>query len=134
MRCIHRFLIGAALIVLSAASLSAQTAGVPDSTRLTTLTTVTVTAQSGNWLTRADDLRNAVIFLTAENRRLTGELRRQDARVVVLATRLDSLQKLEAEQQAAIATIADSVASTRARRRAIEARIIAAGIRQQPQR
>ena len=134
MRCIHTLLISAALMVSSSASLSAQTAGAPDSTRVTTLTTVTVTAQSGNWLTRADDLRNAVTMLTAENRRLAGELRRQDARVVVLATRLDSLQKVEADQQAAIATITDSVASTRARRRAIEARIIAAQIRPQPQR
>src|SRR5688572_24337380 len=134
MHCIHGFLLGAALLVSSAASLSAQTAGAPDSTRVTTLTTVTVTAQSGNWLTTADDLRNAVVMLTAENRRLARELRREDARVMALATRLDSLQKIEAEQQAAIATIADSVASTRARRRAIEARIIAAQIRQQPQR
>lgn len=122
-------LLGAAFLALSAASLSAQAAPAPDSTRVTTLATVTVTAEDGNWLSRADDMRKGILFLTEENRRLASELRVQDAKVIELSTKLDSLQKVEASQQAAIATINDAVAETRARRRALEARILAAEIR-----
>ena len=126
-------MLGAALLALSTVSLSAQVAPTPDTTRVQTLTTVTVTAESGNWLTRADDMRKGILFLTEENRRLARELREQDAQVARLATKLDSLHKVEAAQQLAIATINDAVNETRARRRALEARIIAAEIRQ-PQR
>lgn len=128
MRCIHESIIVAGLLLVSAASLSAQTAS-PDSTKVATLATVTVTAESGNWFTRADDLRRSVVALTAENRRLAHELRRQDAQVDRLEVRLDSLKKVEAEQKRAISTIADSIAVTRARRKALEARVIAAEIR-----
>jgi predicted RNase H-like nuclease (RuvC/YqgF family) len=128
MRCIHESIIVAGLLLVSAASLSAQTAP-PDSTKVTTLATVTVTAESGNWFTRADDLRRSVVALTTENRRLALELRRQDAQVDRLEVRLDSLKRVEAEQKRAISTIADSIAATRARRQALEARVIAAGIR-----
>src|SRR5687767_2567294 len=95
---ITRFFLGAALVVLSAASLSAQTAPATDSTKITTLTTVTVTAESGNWLTKADDMRKGIIMMTAENQRLTRELRRQDAQVEKLTVKLDSLHKVEAAQ------------------------------------
>ena len=129
MPCIHKSLLAAAFVVLSAATLSAQTAP-SDSTKAATLATVTVTAESGSWFSRADDLRKGILMLTEENRRLASELRRHDAQVETLAVKLDSLQKVEAAQQAAIATISDSVATTRARRRALEARMIAAEIRQ----
>lgn len=132
MPCIHKSLLGAALVVLSAASLSAQTAPSNDSTKVTTLTTVTVTAVSGNRFTQADDMRKGIMMMTAENQRLARELRRHDAEVVKLAVKLDSLQKVEAAQIAAIATIADSVALTRDRRRALEARIVAVENRYQP--
>jgi hypothetical protein len=128
MRCIHESIIVAGLLLVSAASLSAQTAS-PDSTKVTMLATVTVTAEPGNWFTRADDLRRSVVALTAENRRLAHELRRQDAQVDRLEVRLDSLKKVEVEQKRAISTIADSIAVTRARRKALEARVIAAEIR-----
>jgi predicted nuclease with TOPRIM domain len=129
MRFFRTSILGAALVVVSAASLSAQTGAAPDSTRVATLATVTVTAESGNWFTRADDLRRDVVNLMAENRRLAQELRREDARVARLQTRLDSLKQVEAAQQAAIRSITDSVAATRARRRALEAKVIAAEIR-----
>lgn len=121
MRFLRTSIVGAALVVLSAASLSAQTASATDSTRIATLATVTVTAESGNWFTRADDRRRDVLRLMAENRRLTQELRREDAHVARLEIRLDSLKRVEAAQHVAIATITDSVAATRARRRALEA-------------
>lgn len=126
---IHGSLIGAALVVTSAATLSAQTVPARDSARVTTLTTVTITAESPNWFSQADDLRKGVIMLDADTRRLANELRRHDAHVALLATRLDSLKTVEAEQMAAIATIDEAVAKTRARRQALEARILAAEIR-----
>ena len=130
MPCIHGSLLCVALVVLSAASLSAQPVSGTDSAKVTTLATVTVTAESGNWFTKADDMRKGVIMMAAENQRLARELRRQDAQVEQLTVKLDSLQNVEAAQQAAIATISDSVASTRARRRALEAWMIASEIRQ----
>ena len=129
----QKVLLGAAFLALSTASLSAQvaeTAPAPDSTRVTKLATVTVSAESGNRFTRADDMRKGVLFLIEENRRLTRELREHDAKVEALSTKLDSLQKVEAAQQVAIATINDAVSETRARRRALEARLLAAEIRQ----
>lgn len=129
MRCFHTSILGAAVVVLSAASLSAQTASPPDSTKVAALATVTVTAESGSWFTRADDLRRTVVNLMAENRRLAHELRRQDAHAARLEIRLDSLKQVEAAQRTAIAAITDSVAATRARRRALEARVIAAETR-----
>jgi len=130
MRFLRTSILGAALVVLSAASLSAQTVSAPDSTRIATLATVTVTAESGNWFTRADDRRRDVVRLMAENRRLAQELRRDDAHVARLEIRLDSLKRVEAAQQLAIATITDSVAATRARRRALEERSLPPEIRQ----
>ena len=97
------------------------------------IATVTISAESGNWFTRADDRRREVLALMEENRRLAQELRREDARVARLQTRLDSLKQVEATQQAALATIMDSVAATRARRRALEAKI-GAGEIPHPQR
>jgi hypothetical protein len=129
MRCFH-ISIAAALFALSASSIAAQTSSPPDSTRVTTLATVTVTAERGNWFTRAHELRQSVLTLMTENRRLTHELRRQDAHVLQLETRLDSLKQVEAEKQATIVAIADSISATRARRRALEARVIAAEARQ----
>jgi hypothetical protein len=127
MRCIHRFLLVAAVILLGATPLAAQTVptvpATPDSTKVTTLETVTVTA-SGNWFTRADDLRRSVIAAMAENRRLAGVLRDQDAQVVRLTVRLDSLKRVEFVQKVRIATLDDSVTATRARRRALEARLL----------
>jgi hypothetical protein len=114
-----------AVVILSAASLSAQTAPTPDSARVATLPTVTVTAESGNWLIRVDDQRRMLIDAVAENRRLANELRQHDARVVQLTIRLDSLKRVEFVQKIAIAAIDDSVAATRARRRALEARVVA---------
>ena len=131
MTCIHRSLVAAALLFVSAASLSAQTAPAPDSTKVATLATVTVTG-SGNWFTRADDLRQSVIAAMAENRRLEGVLRQQDDRVATLTVRLDSLKRIEFVQKIAIAAIDDSVAATRARRRALEARVVALENRLQP--
>ncbi len=130
MACIHNSLLGAALVVLSAASLSAQTVAPVDSTKAMTLATVTVTAETGSWFTKADDMRKGVIMMAAENQRLARELRRYDEQVEQLTVKLDSLQKVEVAQRAAIATISDSVATTRARRRALEARMIAGGIPQ----
>jgi chromosome segregation ATPase len=125
MNCIHRSLLAAAvLICASAASISAQTAPAPDSAKVAKLATVTVTAQ-GNWFTRADDLRNSIIDAMAENRRLEGELLKQDAQIQQLSTRLDSLKRIEFVQKVKIAAIDDSVAATRARRRALEARVVA---------
>jgi hypothetical protein len=127
MRCIHRFLLVAAVILLGATPLAAQTVptvpATPDSTKVTTLETVTVTA-AGNWFTRADDLRRSVIAAMAENRRLAGVLRDQDAQVVRLTARLDSLKRVEFVQKVRIATLDDSVTATRARRRALEARLL----------
>jgi len=127
MRCIHRFLLVAAVILLGATPLAAQTVptvpATPDSTKVTTLETVTVTA-AGNWFTRADDLRRSVIAAMAENRRLAGVLRDQDAQVVRLTVRLDSLKRVEFVQKVRIATLDDSVTATRARRRALEARLL----------
>jgi hypothetical protein len=130
MRCFHTTLVGASFVILSAASLSAQTPVQPDSTKVARLATVTVTADEGNWFTRADDKRRGILFLMAENRRLSAELRRHDEKVAALQVRLDSLKQVETEKQAAIATIGDSLAATRARRRALEARVLAAEVRQ----
>src|SRR5688572_347738 len=126
MRCIHRSILAFALFLVGATSASAQTVAIPDSTRVATLPTVTVSAESGTWFTRADGLRKSVAAAMAENRRLAGILREQDEREIRLAQRLDSLKRIEFVQKVAIAAIDDSVAATRARRRALEARILAA--------
>jgi hypothetical protein len=130
MRCIHRSLITLALLLIGATSASAQTAPVPDSAKVATLATVTVSAESGTWLTRSDDLRKSITSAMAENRRLASQLREHDERAMRLAIRLDSLKRIEFVQKIAIAAIDDSVAATRARRRAIEARILAAEAKQ----
>lgn len=123
---IHIAVAAAAAVMLSAASLSAQSVSEPDTTRLGRLATVTVTAErSGNRFTRAAEAREGVLFLIEENRRLTRELRISDARVAHLATRLDSLQRVEAEGQRKLAVTNDSLAALRTRRAAIEARILA---------
>ena len=112
--------------MLSAASLSAQSVSEPDTTKLGRLATVTVTAErSGNRFTHAAEAREGVLFLIEENRRLMRELRISDARVAHLATRLDSLQRVEAEGQRKLAVTNDSLAALRTRRAAIEARILA---------
>jgi hypothetical protein len=133
MRCIHRFLLVAAVTLLGATPLAAQTAptvpATPDSTKVTTLETVTVNA-SGNWFTRADELRRSVLAAMAENRRLAGVLRDQDVQVVRLTARLDSLKRIEFVQKVKIAALDDSVAATRARRRALEARLLVVEARQ----
>ena len=133
MRCIHRFLVASTIILLGAAPLAAQTAPtiptVPDSTKVTTLETVTVTG-SGNWFTRADNLRKTVIAAMDENRRLAGVLRAQDVQIVQLSAHLDSLKRIEFVQTVKIAALDDSVAATRARRRALEAKILAVEAKQ----
>src|SRR5215208_5044585 len=64
MRCIHRSLLVVAVSFLGAASLSAQTVpaapvptasvpATPDTGKVATLETVTVTGESGNWFTHA---------------------------------------------------------------------------------
>ena len=126
MRRIHIAVIAAASVMLSAASLSAQTTPEPDTTKLGRLATVTITAEpSGNRFTRAAEAREGVLFLIEENRKLTRELRRSDAQVNHLATRLDSLQRVEAEGKRALAVTQDSISALRTRRAAIEARILA---------
>ena len=129
MRCFHRFLLAASFLVFGAMSATAQTAATPPDTQVTTLETVTVTAK-GNWFTRADDLRRSVLAAMDENRRLTNVLREQNAQIVRLGVRLDSLKRIEFVQTVKVAALEDSVAATRARRRALEARILAAEIRQ----
>jgi len=132
MRCIHRYLLAASFLLFGAVSASAQTAVTPpqpDTAKVTTLETVTVT-DKGNWFTRADDLRRTVIAAIDENRRLSGVLREQNAQIVKLSTHLDSLKRVEFIQTARIAALDDSVAATRARRRALEAKILAAETRQ----
>ena len=126
MRRIHIAVLAAAFVTLSAASLSAQTASAPDSTKLGRLATVTVTAErSGNRFTRAAEAREGVLFLIEENRKLARELRLSDARVAHLATKLDSLKRVEVEGHRALAVTQDSIAALRARRAALEARILA---------
>ena len=126
MRRLHIAVIAAASVMLSAASVSAQTTLEPDTTKLGRLTTVTITAErSGNRFTRAAEAREGVLFLIEENRRLTRELRQSDARVDHLATRLDSLHRVEAAGQLALAVTQDSIVALRARRAALEARIVA---------
>jgi len=109
---------------LGASSLSAQSDPAPDSARAASLATVTVSAQSGTWFTRAE-LRGTIVDAIAENRRLAAELQRQDAEVVRMAVRLDSLKRIEFVQTIAIAAITDSVSATRALRRSLEARVVA---------
>ena len=125
MSCFHRFAFVAALTIVSAASLSAQTAPVPDSAKVGRLATVTVTAESGNWFTQADETRRNLIDAIAENRRLVSQLRAHDATVAKLTMRLDSLRRVEFVQTVRINAIGDSVAATRARRLALEARVVA---------
>jgi hypothetical protein len=132
MRCIHGSIVVLFLWFVGAGTVSAQTVPTPDSTKVATLTTVTVTP-SGNWFTRADDLRKSVTDAMAENRRLAAVIRMQDAQMAQLSERLDSLKRVEFVQKVRIAAIDDSVAATRARRRALEARILAAESKQ-PQR
>ena len=123
---IHIAVFAAACVMLSAASLSAQTTSGPDTTKLGRLATVTVTAErSGNRFTRAAEAREGVLFLIEENRRLMRELRLSDARVAHLATRLDSLQRVETEKRETLAVTTDSIAALRTRRAAIEARLLA---------
>jgi hypothetical protein len=129
MRCIHRSLLVTALALAGATSLSAQTAPTPDTTKVATLATVVVSS-SGNWLTRSDDLRRSIVAAMAENRRLAEQLRAHDEHAIRLAIRLDSLKRIEFVQKVAIAAIDDSVAATRARRRALEARLMAAETKQ----
>ena len=126
MRCIHRSVVAMALFFVGASTASAQTATTPDTTKVATLATVTVSAESGTWFTRADGRRTSVITAMAENRRLAGILREHDEQAMRLALRLDSLKRIEFVQKVAIAAIDDSVAATRARRRALEARLLAA--------
>ena len=123
MSCFHRFALAAALAIVSAASASAQTA--PDSTKVGKLATVTVTAESGNWFTRADDARRSMIEGMADNRRLASELRKHDERVAQLTVRLDSLKREEFVKTVQVNALGDSVAATRARRLALEARVVA---------
>src|SRR5688500_16072452 len=116
MSCFHRFALAAALAIVSAASASAQTAPTPDSTKVGKVATVTVTAESGNWFTRADDARRSMIEGMADNRRLTSELRKYDERVAQLTVRLDSLKREEFVKTVQVNALGDSVAATRARR------------------
>ncbi len=126
MRRIHIAVLALAGVVLSAASLSAQASAQPDTPKLGRLATVTVTAErSGNRFTRAAEERAGVLFLMEENRKLMRELRVSDARVAHLATKLDSLQRVEAAGQRALAVTSDSLAAIRTRRAALEARILA---------
>ena len=129
MRCIHRLLAGVTLVLASASSLSAQAAPTPDTTKVATLATVVV-SPAGSWLTRSDDLRSSLVAAMAENRRLAEQLRQHDEHAIRLAIRLDSLKRIEFVQKIAIAAIDDSVAATRARRRALEARLLAAEAKQ----
>ena len=123
---IHIAVLAAAGLALSAASASAQSALEPDTSKLGRLTTVTISAErSGNRFTRATEDREGVLFLIEENRKLMRELRVSDARVTHLVTRLDSLQRVEAEGRRALAVTNDSLAALRSRRAAIEARIVA---------
>ena len=123
---IHIAVLAGACLALSATTLSAQSAETPDSTKVGRLATVTVTAEpAGNAFSRAADARAGVLFLIEENRKLTRELRLSDAKVVHLATKLDSLQRVEAAHLNALAVTTDSIAALRARRAALEARILA---------
>ena len=125
MRCIHRSIVALFVVFAGAGTLSAQTVpATPDTTKVNTLATVTVTP-SGNWFTRSDDLRKSVTAAMAENRRLAAVIRMQDAQMAQLSVRLDSLKRIEFIQTAKIATLDDSISATRARRRALEARILA---------
>ncbi len=130
MRCIHRSILVIALLVVGSFPALAQTVTTADSTKVATLPTVTVSAQSGTWFTRSDDLRKSVTAAMAENRRLASVLREHDEHAMRLALRLDSLKRIEFVQKVAIAAIDDSVAATRARRRALEARVLAAEAKQ----
>ena len=132
MRRIHGSIVALALFVACTAPLSAQTAPTPDSTKVATLTTVTVTPESGSWFTRSVDRRNSVIAAMAENRRLEAVIRGQETQMIQLSARLDSLKRIEFVQKVKIAALDDSVAATRARRRALEARILAAESRPHP--
>lgn len=123
---IHIAALAAVGVILSAASLSAQSASQPDTSKLGRLATVTVTAErSGNRFAEAAETREGVLFLIEENRKLMRELRISDARVTHLATRLDSLQRVEAAEKRALAVTTDSLAALRSRRAALEARILA---------
>ena len=133
MRRIHTAVLAFAGLLLSAASLTAQTVTEPDTSKLGRLATVTVTAErSGNRFTRVAEEREGVLFLMEENRKLMRELRMSDAKVASLATKLDSLQRVEAQGQRALAVTNDSLAAIRTRRAALEARIIALEARPTP--
>jgi hypothetical protein len=131
MRSFALAIIGAAL-ALAAAPLSAQTAPPVDTTKVATLPVITVTASTGNRLTRAAELRKQIVELLAENRRLANTLRRDDAIVSRLELRLDSLRRVEADRQGVLSALTDSISETRARNRALEARIQAAEARIPP--
>ena len=125
MTCFHKIALAAALTIVTAATASAQTAPAPDSTKVGRLATVTVTPESGNWFTRADNARRSMIEGVAENRRLASELRVHDERVAQLTVRLDSLKREEFVKTIQVNALGDSVAATRARRLALEARVVA---------
>ena len=125
MTCIHRFAFAAAIALVTAATASAQTAPAPDTAKVAKLATVTVTPETGNWFVRADNARQSLIEGMAENRRLANELRKHDDRVAELTVRLDSLKRVEFVKTVQVNALGDSVAATRARRLALEARVIA---------
>jgi len=117
--------IAVASVILCAAPLSGQTALLPDSAPVATLVTMTVTADapSSNWVVRAAALRQSVVDLAEGNRQLAQTLRRSDAEIVRLQTRLDSLKQVDARRRARLATLRDSISSTRARRQALEVKL-----------
>lgn len=121
----HSAFIAAASVILCAAPLSAQIALLPDSAPVATLVTMTVTADAPttNWFVRAATLRQAVVDLAEGNRQLAETLRRSDAEIVRLQTRLDSLKQVDARRRARLATLRDSISSTRARRQALEVKL-----------
>jgi hypothetical protein len=125
MSSIPRVLFAAASVVLCAAPLSGQIALVSDSVPVATLVTVTVTADapSSNWFMRAAALRQSVVDLAEGNRQLAQTLRRSDAEIVRLQTRLDSLKRVDAGRRARLVTLRDSISSTRARRQMLEAKL-----------
>jgi hypothetical protein len=125
MSSIHYALLTAASVILCAAPLSGQMAVATDAPPVATLATVTVIddAPRENWFVRAATLRQAVIDLAEGNRQLAQTLRRSDEEIVRLQTRLDSLKRVDAGRRARLATLRDSISSTRARRQFLEARL-----------
>jgi hypothetical protein len=119
--------------VLSAQPLAAQAGQPPESAKVPTLATVTVTGEpDGNWFVRAVERRQTVVDLAAENRRLRHVLRSYDGQVARLETRLDSLKGVEASKRSVLSVLDDSIAATRARRAALERRLADVEARTQP--